>query len=90
MNAALDSELQDTHVPSVDELRARQLPPAGHESDVIVLVNGHRVWKKRAALAKGEPFIAFFGGDYSTVLEPGDPRIQTPAPVDAEVPWPSM
>jgi hypothetical protein len=30
-------------------------------------------------LAKGELFIAFFGGDYSTVLEPGDPKIQTPS-----------
>lgn len=90
MSTVLSSDLQDQHVPSVDELRARLLPPAGHEHDVIVPINGHRVWKKRADLAAGEPFIPFFGGDYSTVLEPGDPAIQTPAPAAKEVKWPSM
>lgn len=75
-------------MPSVDELRARLLPPAGHEDDVIVLVNGHRVWKARADLAAGEPFIAFFGGDYGAVLEPGDPQIQIPAAVEGAA-WPS-
>jgi len=90
VNIGLNSDLQATHVPSVEELRARFLPPAGHESDVIVLVNGHRVWKKRADLAAGESFIAFFGGDYSTVLEPDDPRIDTPAPAPKEVKWSSM
>lgn len=90
MNTVLNSALQDTHVPSVDELRARLLPPPGHENDVIVLVNGHRVWKKRAELAAGESFIPFFGGDYSTVLEPDDPRIATPAPAPKEVKWSSM
>lgn len=90
MNTGLNSELQATRVPSVEELRARLLPPPGHEDDVVVLIDGHRVWKKRADLAAGEPFIAFFGGDYSAVLESGDPKIKTPGPADAEVPWPSM
>ncbi|MYM81093.1 hypothetical protein GTP44_03845 [Duganella sp. FT50W] len=90
MNTGLNSELQATRVPSVEELRARFLPPPGHSGDVIVLVNGHRVWKKRTDLGVGEPFIAFFGGDYSAVLEPDDPKIQTPGPADVEMPWPSM
>jgi hypothetical protein len=90
VNTGLNSDLQASRIPSVEELRARLLPPAGHEGDVVVLVNGHHVWKKRAELSKGESFIAFFGGDYSKVLEPDDPKIQTPGPADVEVPWPSM
>lgn len=90
MNDDINSELQDTRVPSLADLRARLVPPAGHEADIIVLVNGHRVWKRRADLAPGEPYIAFFGGDYSAVLEPDDPRVRVPAADAEEVAWPSM
>lgn len=88
MNDDIHADLQDTRVPTLDELRARLLPPAGHEDDVVVIVNGHRVWKRRADLARGEPFIAFFGGDYSAVLEPDDPRVKVAAPAAEEVEWP--
>lgn len=90
MSTRLNSDLQATHVPSIEELRARFLPPPAHSGDVIVLVNGHRVWKKRADLGTGEPFIAFFGGDYGAVLEPGDPRVMVAAPAQEEVEWPSI
>jgi hypothetical protein len=87
VNTGINSDLQATSVPSVDELRARLLPPPGHESDVVVMVNGHRVWKKRADLAAGEAYIAFFGGDHSAVLEPDDPKIETPAAAPKEIKW---
>jgi hypothetical protein len=90
LNTGINSDLQATSVPSVDELRARLLPPPGHEGDVVALVNGHRVWKKRVDLAAGEPYIPFFGGDCSAVLKPDDPRIATPAPAPEEVKWPSI
>ncbi|MBY0238122.1 MAG: hypothetical protein K2X55_02300 [Burkholderiaceae bacterium] len=89
MNEDLNSDLQDTHVPTLDQLRARLLPPTGHENDVIVMVNGHRVWKARADLARGEAFIPFFGGDYSAVLEPGDPLLKVPHIEPKGIVWPS-
>ena len=89
MNDDINSDLQDTRVPTLVDLRARLLPPAGRETDVVVEMNGHRVWKRRADLAPGEQFIAFFGGDYSTVLEADDPKVQVPVFVQKKVKWPS-
>ena len=76
MNDDINSDLQDASVPTLASLRARLLPPAGREKHVVVEKNGYRVWKRRVDLAPGEQYIAFFGGDYSTVLEADDPRVQ--------------
>jgi hypothetical protein len=46
VNAALDSELQDTHVPSVDEMRAR-LSSAGRPRE-----RRHRAGKRPSRLEK--------------------------------------
>jgi len=90
VNEDVNSDLQDTRVPTMVQLRARLLPPPGHEKDVVVEVNGHRVWKRRIDLAPGEQYIAFFGGDYSSVLEADDPKVQVPVNQPKKIKWPSM
>jgi hypothetical protein len=47
---------------------------AGH---VIVVVNGHCVWKPRAELKPGD-MRCFYDGDVRDVLAPDDPRILIP------------
>lgn len=71
-----DDILVDTQIPSAEEIIARSCAPAAHKGDVVILVKGLHVWKKRADLKPDEPFIPFFGGDFRTVLEPDDPRLK--------------
>lgn len=71
-----DDLLVDTRIPSIEEIRARSCPPENHRGDVIILINGLHTWKKRSELKPDEPYVPFFGGDFSTVLEPGDPRLK--------------
>lgn len=70
-----DSPLTNTGLPPLADMLAAMSPPDHHVGDVIVMVNGFHVWKRRAELAKNEGYVAFFGGDYRTVLEPDDPRV---------------
>lgn len=65
----------ETGMPTLEEVRARSVKPQQHLADVIVVINGHYVWRRREQLRPDERFAAFFDGDYCSVLEPDDPRV---------------
>jgi len=62
-------------VPTLEDFLARMLPPPGYEGCVVVAVQGHLVWMKRADLKPGYS-ICLFDGDCRTVLKPDDPRVR--------------
>ena len=62
-------------IPSLEEMRARTLPPAGYE-DCIVAARGKLLyWGRRGKLQAGDQ-VVFFDGDCRDVLLPDDPRLQ--------------
>ena len=70
-----DDELTSTEIPSIEEIRARTLPPDGFEDCRIVQVGEHLVWKKSADILPGD-LISFYDGDCRNVLKPNDPRLK--------------
>lgn len=64
----------DTHMPSLEEVRARSMPPPGHEHDFVACVGDFLYWKPRAEV-DGTEGLTFFDGDYRDVLEADDPKV---------------
>ncbi|MES2262111.1 MAG: hypothetical protein V4724_26620 [Pseudomonadota bacterium] len=58
-----------------EEFLACFAPPPEHADDMVIMVKGLPVWKRRADIDGSEGAV-FFDGDYRDVLEPDDPRVR--------------
>jgi len=66
------------------EWLARFCPPERFAGHIVVERKGFPVWAKSGELLPGD-MRCFYDADYRDVLEPDDPRIETPAPESKEV-----